>query len=207
MLGLGFGCGPEKFVAVAKSMAGLEISLEESRRIVREYRETNPKVVELWRRLEQACRAKVGGDYVLPLPCTQWDRSLGRYLIYRDVHVAAPPSPRLGSSPRGYARTRRRDMDLRCTVGGDVCSVYGGLLAENFTQATARDVLGFAWLRCAEAGFLPVLSVHDELVFELPVASAEEDLARIVGIMEQPVPWALTLPLKAEGELMEFYRK
>src|SRR5690606_32849431 len=47
VLGLGFGCGPEKFVSVAKSMAGLEISLEESKRIVGEYRESNPKVVGL----------------------------------------------------------------------------------------------------------------------------------------------------------------
>lgn len=187
VLGLGFGCGKDKFVSVAKSMAGLDISLAESDRIVREYRESNPLVVGLWRRLEDACRSKVGGDYVLPLPCTQRDRGYGRYLIYRDV--------------------RLEGRELRCRVGGQDTGIYGGLLAENFTQAAARDVLAEAWIRCAEAGYVPVLSVHDELVFELPEESAEADLAQIVDLMETPVPWAPALPLKAEGSLMKFYQK
>ena len=75
-----------------------------------------------------------------------------------------------------------------------------GLLAENWTQATARDVLASAWLRCADAGFVPVLSVHDELVFELPEATAAQDLARIIALMETPVPWAPHLPLSVEGQ-------
>ncbi len=187
VLGLGFGCGAVKFVAVAKSMAGLEITLAESERIVGEYRESNPLVVGLWRRLEDTARAKVGGDYVLPLPCTGADRSYGRFLIYRDL--------------------RRRGRELVCRVGGQETKLYGGLLAENWTQATARDVLADAWLRCVDAGFCPVLSVHDELVFELPEVTAEADLARIVEIMEAPVPWAPGLPLKAEGTLMNFYKK
>jgi DNA polymerase len=81
------------------------------------------------------------------------------------------------------------------------------LLAENWTQATARDVLAEAWLRCCDSGFVPILSVHDELVFELPEATAEADLARIIAIMEAPVPWAAHLPLKAEGKLSPFYAK
>ncbi|MDF3129452.1 DNA polymerase [Kiritimatiellaeota bacterium B1221] len=187
VLGLGFGCGPDKFVSVAKSMAGLELPLEESRRIVREYRSSNPIVISLWNRLEAACRGKVGGDYILPLPGTQWDRSFGRFLIYRNVHL--------------------RGRDIRCVVRGKECTVYGGVLAQNFTQATARDILALAWLRCVEAGYTPVLSVHDELVFELPEESAESDLAQIVAIMEEPLPWARGLPLQAEGSLMDFYQK
>ena len=64
-----------------------------------------------------------------------------------------------------------------------------------------------AWLRCAEAGYRPVLSVHDELVFEVPEASADEDLRRICAVMEEPVGWAPALPLRADGKLMEFYQK
>ena len=51
------------------------------------------------------------------------------------------------------------------------------------------------------------MSVHDELVFELPEATAEADLARITQIMETPVPWALHLPLKVEGKLTNTYTK
>jgi hypothetical protein len=143
--------------------------------------------VELWYRLQNGCAAKDGGHYALPLPSTQHHPALKRFLMYRDVAVC--------------------EDDITCTVGGKRMHVYGGLLAENWTQATARDVLASAWLRCAGAGFVPVLSVHDELVFELPQATAQADLSRILEIIETPVPWAPHLPLKAEGKLTPYYAK
>jgi hypothetical protein len=187
VLGLGFSCGAKRFVEVAKIMAGLDLSQAESERIVKEFRESNPKIVELWRSLNDACASCDGGTYALPLPCTQENPALKRYLIYREV---------------------KADKDgVECTVAGERVRVYGGLLAENWTQATARDVLGSAWIRCAERGYLPVLSVHDELVFEVDVETAEQDLSEIRRIMETPVGWAAGLPLRAEGKLMGFYQK
>lgn len=187
VLGLGFGCGWRKFIDVARVMARLELGEEESKRVVDDFRRSNPLIVSLWKRLHDACAAHDGGHYALPLPCTQRIPTLKRLLFYRDVAV-------------------RKD-DITATVAGDRVHIYGGLLAENWTQATARDVLASAWLRCSQAGFLPVLSVHDELVFELPEASAEPDLARITGIMETPVAWAPHLPLKVDGKLMPYYAK
>jgi len=187
VLGLGFGCGARRFVEVAKVMAGLEIGEDESERIVNEFRASNPKIVHLWQALNDACASCDGGEYRLPLPCTQGNPALGRFLIYRDVSAGKD--------------------GIECTVGGERIKVYGGLIAENWTQATARDVLASAWLRCEAAGYRPVLSVHDELVFEVPAASAAADLARIVGIFEQTVPWAPGLPLRADGKLCDVYGK
>jgi DNA polymerase I-like protein with 3'-5' exonuclease and polymerase domains len=186
-LGLGFGCGWRKFIDVARVMAGLELGEYEAKRIVADFRRSNVLVVSLWNRLQDACIACDGRHYALPLPCTQHNPALKRFLLYRDVAVT--------------------DNDIAATVAGERVHVYGGLIAENWTQGTARDILGSAWLRCARAGFLPVLSVHDELVFELPEATADQDLARIISIMETPVPWAPHLPLKVEGKLMPFYAK
>jgi hypothetical protein len=129
VLGLGFGCGWQKFIEVARVMAGLGLDMEESKRIVSDFRRSNPLIVNLWYRLEDACGAKAGGHFALPLPCTQHDPALKRYLIYRDIAV--------------------RDEQITCTVAGQRMHVYGGLLTENWTQATARDVLASAWLRCA----------------------------------------------------------
>ena len=206
VLGLGFGCGARRFIEVARVMAGLEVGEDESERIVREFRESNPKIVTLWQRLNDACAACDGGDYRLPLPCTQVNPELGRYLIYRDVAVVERDKARSRMNPegRGWAVDRH---EIECTVGGERVKVYGGLLAENWTQATARDVLASAWLRCDAAGYRPVLSVHDELVFEVPAASAERELGRIVEIFEAPVAWATGLPLKAEGKLCKVYGK
>jgi hypothetical protein len=187
VLGLGFGCGPKKFVLVAKTMAGLDLGYAESVRIVKEFRDSNPLIIQLWDELANACRERVGGNYFLPFPCAQVNPKLGRMLAYRDIE--------------------ERDGELSAVVAGERTKVYGGLLAENWTQGTARDVLASAWLRCVAEGYEPVLSVHDELVFEVPEATAEEDLAHIVRIMEQPVAWAPGLPLKVDAKLAEVYGK
>ena len=185
VLGLGFGCGSKKFIEVARIMGGIEISFEESERIVREYRDTNPKVIALWSRLEDCFRKCHGKDYHLALPCNRLNPSMRRHLIYRNVDAET----------------------MSCDVAGDRVNVYGGRLTENWTQATARDVLASAWLRCHAAGYSPVMSVHDELVFELDERTAGEDLEKILDIMEAPRPWAPVLPLKAEGHLAQKYEK
>jgi len=192
VLGLGFRCGAETFIRVARVMAGLKIGYSEAKRIVDEYRESNPRIVHLWNALEAAAEMSAGREpyeYVLPFPCTQHDPRCGRYLIYRDV--AWHPS---GKS-------------LTAVVGGERVPLHGGIITENWTQGTARDVLASAWLRCAAAGFKPVLSVHDELVFEVREETAREDLRRITAIMETPLAWAPGLPLKADGKLMSRYGK
>ncbi len=187
VLGLGFGCGYRKFIEVAKVMAGLDLGEMEATRIVKDFRKSNPLITQLWRLLHDAFASHDGRDYYLPLPCTQANPELGRHLIYRDVLA--------------------NDDGLFCTVRGERIFVHGGLLAENWTQATARDVMASAWLRCADAGYHPILTVHDELVFEVPVSTADQDLQRIVKIMAEPLDWAPNLPLKACGRLMEHYQK
>lgn len=185
VLGLGYGCGAEKFIEVARIMAGIEVSFEESSRIVKEYRKTNPKIVSLWNKLENTFRKYDGKTYQLPLPCTKYDKTMKRYLLYRNIDANA----------------------MTCRIAGEPTNTYGGKLVENWVQATARDILASAWLRCHKAGFTPVMSVHDELVFELPRETAEADLKTIIAIMEAPRKWAPGLPLKAEGIIRARYEK
>ena len=86
-----------------------------------------------------------------------------------------------------------------------VTETYGGKLAENITQAVARDCLFYAMENLTEAGYKIVFDVHDEVVLEVPEDRADlEDVARI---MSRTPPWAPGLPLKAEGWVEKFYRK
>jgi hypothetical protein len=49
--------------------------------------------------------------------------------------------------------------------------------------------------------------VHDEVVLNLPVETAEARLAEATTIMETPPDWCKQLPLGAEGMLTNHYTK
>jgi DNA polymerase len=82
---------------------------------------------------------------------------------------------------------------------------YGGKLVENITQALCRDVMAEAMLRAEPIGYKIVLTVHDEIVVEVPEDFGS--LAEFESIMSQPPEWAMDLPVSAEGWRGKIYRK
>ncbi len=180
VLGLGFGCGPARFVQVAKVLGGIELDLAESERVVREYRQSNPLIVRLWRTLESDFRAHDGGTYFMYLPS-------GRYLRYFNVDA--------------------KTMTCTTVRGGRREKIFGGRLLENKVQATARDIMAAAWLRLHDAGYRVVLSVHDELVVEAQANCPFADPRAVSWIMCQPPVWAAALPLSVETTEAQEYCK
>ena len=78
---------------------------------------------------------------------------------------------------------------------------WGGKLAENATQAVARDIMAEAMLRAwRRQRVVPCMSVHDELVYAFTrVPDGFEDL------MLEPPQWAGGLPLAGEHKMMRRY--
>jgi DNA polymerase len=120
VLGLGYGCGAEKFQMVAKMLAGLDISLLEAQEIVKSYRESSPLIVALWKKFQskliQRTERNFSEDGVrLPnyLPAKL---PSGRTLIYRNLRFSG------GSNIIAKLPRNGKMMDVK---------LYGGLLAEN----------------------------------------------------------------------------
>lgn len=83
---------------------------------------------------------------------------------------------------------------------------YGGKLAENATQAFARDVLAYNMPRVEAAGYEIVLTVHDELITEAP-DSPEFNHEHLSSLLATVPEWAPGLPLAAGGFEAYRYRK
>ncbi len=184
VLGLGYGCGPKKFVTVAKNLGGIEISFAEAKQIVADFRSKNPRISRLWKQLDRAFKRSAGGDYSIELPS-------GRHLKYFDVH----------KTDRGYfaARTVR---------GGRVRCLYGGLLCENLVQATARDLFAKHLLQIHRSGIgRIVFHVHDEVIVEVPREQAEEAKNQILEIMRTTPDWLSGCPVDAEAGIFNHYTK
>ena len=83
--------------------------------------------------------------------------------------------------------------------------LYGGLIAENDTQAIARDLLVNGMLRAEAAGYQIVGHVYDEILAEAP--PDDRPLAEFERLICELPPWAAGLPLTAGGWRGKRYRK
>ncbi len=94
-------------------------------------------------------------------------------------------------------------------------STYGGKLAENITQAVARDILAGAIVRAEKAEFKVAMHSHDELVSEALKGKFKTVLdskgnrycPEYRDIMETVPAWADGLPLKSGGWVGTRYKK
>jgi hypothetical protein len=168
---------------------GIKYTEEQAKELIRTYRTKNPGVAQLWDALGMDIR-----DAFL----NHADRTLnvnlpsGRVIRYSDIR----PNP---NSKKNWG------LDLIADIGGAKrVRIYGGSLTENMIQATGRDVFAEGVLRLEDAGYVPVLSIHDEIVLEVPV---DTDRQKVIDIMAAPVPWLPRLTLGAEAQVLTHYRK
>lgn len=105
---------------------------------------------------------------------------------------------------RIQTKLKFKSVDQYTKKWGDK-TFYGGLGVENVTQAVARDVMAEAMLRVEDAGYYPILTIHDEIISETDkdFGSMEEYNALM---MESPL-WAAGLPITAAGWQGLRYRK
>jgi DNA polymerase len=169
----------------------------------RMWRYAHPEISTWWRELEDCTRAaiaqpnfKVTCRRVTLLRTGAWLRIVlpsGRALCY--------PSPQVNDkgeiSYMGINQYSRKWSRL---------GTYGGKLAENITQAVARDVLVENFPAIEAAGYEMVLTVHDEDITEAPDLP-EYNSDALAAIMSTNPKWAKGLPLAAAGFDSYRYKK
>jgi DNA polymerase len=212
-LGCGFGMGAKKAVAAGTKTYGLTLSDDEAKAIVDNYRMTHPKVVEFWYETERACieaintpgltvpfgdkgrlKVKVAGAYMyIRLPS-------GRKMAYPAPRVVEAETPWGEMKPTVEVHGVDSKTNEWCRQ-----RLYGGLIVENIVQAVARDIMAEGMLRVEDHGFQVVLSVHDEVVAEVP--KDFQTVRFFEDLLSTPPAWAADCPISAEGWRGERYKK
>jgi DNA polymerase len=206
-------CGYQGRIGAFQSMArgyGVHVADERAAEIVDEWRRNNSAIVDFWGQVENAAFIAL--------------RNPGQTAQYRNIQYLYTPEPAPGflccKLPSGrilyYAHPIIKEEEgwgKQITYMGldsytykwSRLKTYGGKLVENIVQAFCRDILADAMLRVDRAGYQIVLSVHDEIVSEVP--AGQGDLDEYCSLMEEPPVWAPDMPIRAEGWIGKRYKK
>lgn len=187
------------------------------------WRDAHPNIRQGWKDINEAAKMtlQTGRPHAIPNKKIIFgvkDRWLcmklpsGRLLRYFEPELHERKSKRLVKNPDGSQREEVRVESHVTYMGVDTTTrrwmrtgTYGGKICENAVQAIAGDLLRGAMLRLEAAGFPIVMTVHDEVVSEIPQDFGS--LKEAERIMCLPERWATDLPINAEGFRANRFRK
>jgi DNA polymerase bacteriophage-type len=195
------------------AMGALKMGLTEDElpEIVKRWRASNKRIVDLWYSIENAALEVMRTGQATEIKGLIIAREID-YMSKQDFLTVILPSKRklfyaqpfLQNNEFGREALYYRGMN-QDTKKWENIPTYGGKLTENIVQAIARDCLAESLKRLQAAGYQTVMHVHDECVLEVPKDKA--DLKAVTDIMGYPIAWAPGLLLKAEGYETVFYKK
>ena len=196
ILGAGYGMGALKFQAQLKTF-GYDMDLDEAKRVISIYRETNDQIVNLWKQSQtvlvnmiNGVAAPLGRDGVLEvLPDENAIRlPSGLLMRYDDLDYEQGEQGLEFSYKTRKGRTR----------------IYGGKVVENACQAIARCIIGEQMLKIGKK-YKVVLTVHDAIACVVRKEEVEEAVAYVEDCMRWTPDWAAGLPLNCESGYAESY--
>ncbi len=215
VLSLGYQGGYRALQAMARAY-GVSITDDEAESYKVAWRDINPWAMDFWHGLERASRRAVRS------PGEEFE--VGRVKILRPENAPLYirlPSGRMLSYPSPILQERETEYSSQEEVWSIKSSwrpkqhekewprvnLYGGLLAENVTQAASADILRTALVDLVDLDWPVVAHTHDEILLEVrddEVADAEVELRR--AMLHMPA-WADGLPLDCEIWTGRRYKK
>lgn len=214
VLALGYQAGWEKFILMAKTLCGLDITKDDpefveqmdaltgevkkvsgygwnSKRIVKEFREQNPLIVALWQRLDEMFKRSIGADFTMALPS-------GRKMRYEKVRCEVRIE-----KDKETNKPKRKSV-FTALIGAKRVITYGGKLTENVTQAVARDAFCQCLLELEKESLRTIFHVYDEAVLEV---SQDVTAKQVEAIMGRPIVWLPGCTVAAEAKEVPHYTK
>jgi DNA polymerase len=201
ILGCGYGMGAAKFKAQLLTF-GVDMELAECRRIINVYRETYPKIPDLWddandvldkmmakQKTTLGCDELllVHGEHGIELPN-------GLFLKYDDVRRLTAEVGQ--KAEMVYDQKKGKSILLS--------RIYGGKLVENVCQALARIIIGEQMLMIARS-YRVVMTVHDAVGVIAPTEKAVQARQFVEACMRMRPKWATALPLNCESKIGASY--
>lgn len=201
ILGAGYNMGAKRFQAQLKTF-GAELPLDMCEYIIAVYRQTYPKIPELWQ----------NGNRLLTALMQQNTCAFGHHDVVRAtlLGIELPNGlhiryPNLRVQPSTTGQNRDETVyDTRKGRTAIATRIYGGKVTENVCQALARIVIGEQMLMIARR-YKVVMTVHDAVGALVPEDGAAEGRQFIETCMRIRPKWATTLPLNCESKIGSSY--
>lgn len=176
--------------------------------LIRKWRKANPGIVNLWTDVEECAKHTIITHRACKLRDFVFRYENDTFTIELPSHrKLCYVSPGIGANRWGEESITYYGVN-QDTKQWFPQETYGGKLVENIVQAVARDALAWSLQNVKAAGYTDmVMTIHDEIVIEIPREEAEEHLKKIQDIMGQEIPWMQGLPLRADGYVTPYYKK
>ncbi len=186
---------------------------EEIKDIVDKWRNTNPKIRNLWYSFNDAAIRVIQNGGSLRVRCCTFARECDCIRGTTCMTISLPSGrklyyvePAVGENRWGGPSITYMGVNDKNKWGR--IETYGGKLVENVVQAIARDCLAQAIEHLEAAGLPVVFHIHDEVVIDTAAFDTNDAmLDKVVKIMSTPIPWAEGLPLGADGWVGSFFKK
>lgn len=193
ILGAGYGVGHHKLQMFLKMQAGVEVELDEAKRIIDIYRGSNYKIAKLWKDADNSIRMMNQGHSV------NFGRP-GVLTVEADKQGIRLPSGLYIQYPDLKGEQGEKGVQYSYKVRKGRKYLYGGACIENATQALARCIIGEQMLKIAKR-YRVVLTVHDSVVACVREEEASEAQTYIEECMRWTPDWAAGLPVNCESEV------
>lgn len=209
VLGAVFGSGA-KGLQGYYAQYGIEITIERAQELVTAYRDKHQGIVSAWRSFGKAILAAVKA----PRKRIEVNRCViasdGRFLRLRlpssRVISWYAPKVEMIKAPWGDMIQAVTIMQKAKTAPTFVRQqLIGSSVFQSVVQATARDILVHAMFNLENAGYDLILTVHDELMAEVP--EDWDNCEEFERLMTSNPPWCREIPLAVEGFIAHNFQK